>query len=40
MNYASASQRYLAVLGSQPEAAGRVAEGWRGSASTPATRRR
>ncbi|WP_132681186.1 PAS domain-containing sensor histidine kinase [Pseudomonas aeruginosa] len=27
MNYASASQRYLAVLGSQPEAAGRVAEG-------------
>ncbi|EQL42722.1 sugar ABC transporter ATPase (plasmid) [Pseudomonas aeruginosa VRFPA03] len=26
MNYASASQRYLAVLGSQPEAAGRVAE--------------
>ncbi|MEM7928192.1 histidine kinase dimerization/phospho-acceptor domain-containing protein, partial [Morganella morganii] len=25
MNYASASQRYLAVLGSQPEAAGRVA---------------
>ena len=40
MNYASASQRYLAVLGSQPEPPGGWPRGWRGSASTPATRRR